>query len=92
MSIISSIVLIFIFAIPAVFAIQPLLGNRLEKPSEAESQINLLQRRKQVLYRQIKELELEHGLGLVTDSEFESLRGGIKQQVSLILSELKKRP
>lgn len=90
MSVLNFIVLILIFAIPVVFAIQPMLSRQIEVPSEIDSQKDILQRRKQVLYSQIKELELEHGLGLVTDSDFKHIRRGLKREVSVVISQIRK--
>lgn len=90
MSVLNFIVLILIFAIPVVFAIQPMLSRQIELPSEIDSQKDILQRRKQVLYSQIKELELEHGLGLVTDSDFKHIRRGLKREVSVVISQIRK--
>jgi len=85
-----TIVLFFIFAIPVVFAIQPLLGPAVSMPHETEHSLDSLKRKKQLLYRQIKELELEYGLGLIPENEFAQLRQELKMRVSDVMEKMRK--
>ena len=63
---------------------------------EEESKISLrinqgdLDRKKQVLFRQIKELEMDHHIGNISDEDFNVSRLALKQEISDIIAELKK--
>ncbi|MDP7072882.1 MAG: hypothetical protein QF430_08395 [Candidatus Marinimicrobia bacterium] len=90
MTLLTTIVLLFVFAVPVIFAVQPMLGPRLTIPQDTGRSPESLKRKKQLLYRQIKELELEHGLGLVPENEFNTLRQELKKQVSEIMEAIRK--
>jgi len=47
-----------------------------------------MREKKQVLYQQIKELELEYGLGLIPEDEYSAMRQELKQHVANIMTEL----
>ena len=49
-----------------------------------------LDRKKQVLLRQIKELEMDHHIGNISDEDFNGSRLALKQEISDIIAELKK--
>ena len=49
-----------------------------------------LDRKKQVLLRQIKELEMDHHIGNISDEDFNAGRQALKQEISEIITELKK--
>ena len=49
-----------------------------------------LDRKKQVLLRQIKELEMDHHIGNIYDEDFNGSRLALKQEISDIIAELKK--
>jgi len=63
---------------------------------EGESKVPLkmnqgdLDRKKQVLLRQIKELEMDHHIGNISDKDFNGSRLALKQEISDIIAELKK--
>ena len=63
---------------------------------EEESKIPLrmnqadIDRKKQVLFRQIKELEMDHHIGNISDEDFNVSRLALKQEISDIIAELKK--
>ena len=63
---------------------------------EEESKIPLrmnqgdLDLKKQVLLRQIKELEMDHHIGNISDEDFDGSRLALKQEISEIIAELKK--
>ena len=71
-----SLVFIF-FVIPIIFVIQPLFLNKI---NNLENQIDIpsLERRKRLLYRQIKELEMEFDIGNVNQKDFEISRKELK--------------
>jgi len=63
---------------------------------EGESKVPLkmnqgdLDRKKQVLLRQIKELEMDHHIGNISDEDFKGSRLALKQEISDIITEIKK--
>ena len=80
------LILIF-FVVAVIFVLQPLLLPYLGKPV-VELDINVLKRKKLLLYRQIKELEMEYEIGNINDEDFHSHRALLKQEVSEIITAL----
>lgn len=91
MTALTTIVLFLIFAVPVIFAVQPLLGPKVSIPQDADVSQDSLKRKKQLLYRQIKELELENSLGLIHENEFTYIRQELKKQVSEIIKEMRNK-
>ncbi len=91
MTVLHIIVLLFIFGIPVIFALQPLFGAKFDLPSDVHYNLESLKRRKRILYQRIKELELEYGLGLIPEAEFSAIRSELKQKVSVIMAELSQK-
>ena len=81
---------IFFFTILSVlYVIQPLF---LEEVKYSVDETNLsLKREKTILYRSIKELEMEFDIGNIDKVEFEKRRNLLKNEVSIILNKLKKK-
>ena len=81
---------IFFFTILSVlYVIEPLF---LEKVKYSVDETNLsLKREKTILYRSIKELEMEFDIGNIDKVEFEKRRNLLKNEVSIILKKLKKK-
>jgi len=81
---------IFFFTILSVlYVIQPLF---LEEVKYSVDETNLsLKREKTILYRSIKELEMEFDIGNIDKVEFEKRRNLLKNEVSIILKKLKKK-
>ena len=81
---------IFFFTILSVlYVIQPLFLNEV-KYSVDETTLSL-KREKTILYRSIKELEMEFDIGNIDKVEFEKRRNLLKNEVSIILKKLKKK-
>ena len=81
---------LIIFAAPLIYSIQPLLLsgiNVVNKPYDKET----LKRKKILLYRQIKELEMEFDIGNLNQEDFLLRRSEIKAEVSEIITSLKKK-
>ena len=81
---------LIIFAAPLIYSIQPLLLSRINvvnKPYDKET----LKRKKILLYRQIKELEMEFDIGNLNQEDFLLRRSEIKAEVSEIITSLKKK-
>ena len=80
---------LIIFLIPIMYSIQPLLLPKISTVKTSNSK-DILRRKKIVLYRQIKELEMEYDIGNLDKEDFIKRRSEIKMEVSEIISELKK--
>ncbi len=80
------LILIF-FVVAVIFVLQPLFLPNLGK-LVVELDINVLKRKKLLLYRQIKELEMEYEIGNINDEDFRSSRALLKQEVSAIITAL----
>ena len=81
---------IFFFTIISVFyVIQPLFLK--EVKYSVDETILSLKREKTILYRSIKELEMEFDIGNIDKVEFEKRRNSLKNEVSIILKKLKKK-
>lgn len=88
---IGSVVIILVFILVTVYIMQPLL---LEKDITIEDTQNTKEsflQRKKILYRQIKELDLDYQLGNVLEQDYINSRDDLKKEVSDILSVLNKK-
>jgi hypothetical protein len=79
-----------VFIIPIMYSIQPLLLPRINTLKTSNNN-DILRRKKIVLYRQIKELEMEYDIGNLDKEDFINRRSELKTEVSEIIAELKKK-
>lgn len=79
--------ILIIFIVPTVFAIQPLLLPKIEEEDEMLDR-GALKRKKIILYRQIKELEMEFDIGNINEDDFQATRTELKQEVSAVIAQL----
>ena len=86
----SHIFTIIIFVAPLIYSIQPLLLSKINVINNSYDK-DLLKRKKIILYRQIKELEMEFDIGNLNKDDFLLRRSEIKAEVSEIIASLKKR-
>ncbi len=88
---ISSIIMFIVFVAVLFFIIQPLFldGNIVFEDTQ-ESRETLLQSKK-ILYRLIKELDMDYQLGNVQEEDYIRSRNNYKKEVSDILSILNKK-
>ena len=86
----SHIFTIIIFVAPIIYSIQPLLLSKINVINNAYDK-DLLKRKKIILYRQIKELEMEFDIGNLDKDDFLLRRSEIKAEVSEIIASLKKK-
>ncbi|MAP71521.1 MAG: hypothetical protein CMF81_06575 [Candidatus Marinimicrobia bacterium] len=83
--------LIFIpFALSILYVIEPLFMSKLTNSYESEDQKSL-KRKKTMLYRQIKELEMEYDIGNINNKDFTKMRIELKKEVSAIIAQLKSK-
>ena len=86
----------FVFTIAVIVLFSSIVWYMISPLFEEESKVPLrmnqgdLDRKKQVLLRQIKELEMNHHIGNISDEDFNGSRLALKQEISEIIAELKK--
>ena len=81
--------LIFIsFVLSMIYAIEPLFMSKLVNINKSDDQKSL-KRKKVMIYRQIKELEMEHDIGNINDKDFNEIRDELKKEVSELISQIK---
>tara|TARA_B100001769_G_C21973739_1_gene523744 strand:- start:618 stop:893 length:276 start_codon:yes stop_codon:yes gene_type:complete len=81
---------IIIFVAPLIYSIQPLLLSKINVINNSYDK-DLLKRKKIILYRQIKELEMEFDIGNLNKDDFLLRRSEIKAEVSEIIASIKKK-
>ena len=81
--------ILFFTILSVLYVIQPLFLD--EVKYSVDETILSLKREKTILYRSIKELEMEFDIGNIDKAEFEKRRNLLKNQVSIILNKLKKK-
>ena len=83
--------LIFIsFVLSMIFAIEPLFMSKLVNINKSDDQKSL-KRKKVMIYRQIKELEMEYDIGNINDKDFTQMRDELKKEVSELISQIKSK-
>tara|TARA_B100000586_G_C20099523_1_gene424187 strand:- start:997 stop:1272 length:276 start_codon:yes stop_codon:yes gene_type:complete len=83
--------LIFIsFALSIIYVIEPLFMSKLVDTHDSEDSKSL-NRKKIMLYRQIKELEMEFDIGNINNKDFTKMRIELKKEVSEIIAQLKSK-
>ena len=81
---------LIIFTVPLIYSIQPLFLTKIKIVDKTDDK-DLLKRKKIILYRQIKELEMEFDIGNLNKEDFLLRRSEIKSEVSDIIASLKKK-
>lgn len=79
--------IIIFFIMPVIFVIQPLFLPMIEEKKNQLS-VDGLKRKKLLIYRQIKELEMDHDIGNINESDYKLSREALKQDVSEIITKL----
>ena len=81
--------ILFFTILSVLYVIQPLFLD--EVKYSVDETILSLKREKIILYRSIKELEMEFDIGNIDKAEFKKRRNLLKNEVSIILNKLKKK-
>ena len=81
---------LIIFTVPLIYSVQPLFLDKIKIVDKTDDK-DLLKRKKIILYRQIKELEMEFDIGNLNKEDFLLRRSEIKTEVSEIIASLKKK-
>ena len=71
------------------FSVQPLFLRRELREDNGRPIKEVLELKKQAIYDQIKELELEHEMGTILPADFQRNRNELKLEVSAIMDQLK---
>ena len=83
--------LIFIsFVLSMIYAIEPLFMSKLVNINKSDDKKSL-KRKKVMIYRQIKELEMEYDIGNINDKDFTQMRDELKKEVSELISQIKSK-
>ena len=78
------------FVLSMIYAIEPLFMSKLVNINKSDDQKSL-KRKKVMIYRQIKELEMEHDIGNINDKDFTEMRDELKKEVSELISQIKSK-
>ncbi|MEC9437437.1 MAG: hypothetical protein VYA83_04065 [Candidatus Neomarinimicrobiota bacterium] len=79
-----------VFIVPIIYSIQPLFLPAITMRNTSDNR-SALSRKKNILYRQIKELEMEYDIGNLDKQDFLLRRSELKAEVSSVLFKLKKK-
>jgi len=79
-----------VFIVPIIYSIQPLFLPAITMRNTSDNR-SALSRKKNILYRQIKELEMEYDIGNLDKQDFLLRRSELKAEVSSVLYNLKKK-
>ncbi|MAV69850.1 MAG: hypothetical protein CMG04_03500 [Candidatus Marinimicrobia bacterium] len=88
MDLISFVFLILFFIIISWYLTEPLFDMDLKSEYQNEDNNYELNQRKEILYRQLKELELDHEIDNIAENDFIAERQNLKKEVSTILNKL----
>ena len=79
-----------VFIVPVIYSIQPLFLPAITMRNTSDNR-SALSRKKNILYRQIKELEMEYDIGNLDKQDFLLRRSELKAEVSSVLYKLNKK-
>ena len=78
------------FVLSMIYAIEPLFMSKLVNINKSDDKKSL-KRKKVMIYRQIKELEMEYDIGNINDKDFTEMRDELKKEVSELISQIKSK-
>ena len=88
MDLFTHLIIIFFFTIGIMFIVQPLIESPSAMPQPVID-IDELKRKKQILYRQIKELETDFSVGKLSQDDYQESRDILKRNVSDIIQQIR---
>ncbi len=74
-----------------LYVLMPLFGKGKENPDldlSGETELERLQDRKSVIYKNIKDLEFEYKMGRLSGVDFQQLEAGYKNDAAIILQKM----
>jgi len=90
MDLISFVFLVLFFVMISWYLTEPLFGEVGRNNYHSEGSDSELNQRKEILYMQLKELELDRRINNITEKDYTIERQNLKKEVSIILNELEK--
>tara|TARA_Y100001968_G_C19318838_1_gene698130 strand:+ start:421 stop:849 length:429 start_codon:yes stop_codon:yes gene_type:complete len=80
------VLLFIIFIIAMYFTVQPLLSEKIDIPEEGGNPKELSNKRRLVnIFKQIRETEFEHDMGIISDEDFDRTNNELKLEASKLL-------
>ncbi|MCH8011139.1 MAG: hypothetical protein IIA61_04200 [Candidatus Marinimicrobia bacterium] len=79
------------FVIIVGFIIQPLLLKKVDKPDYEEITLETLKLSKKVIYKQIKEAEMEYEMGNLSEEDYIRTRNSLKEEASSVIKIIEKK-
>ena len=70
------------------FIIQPLFKRSVSIPAESD-ELELLKLKKRIIYRQIKELEMDYEIGNLNQDDYLLTRNELKREVAKVIKKIK---
>ncbi|MEE9189692.1 MAG: hypothetical protein V3U16_02875 [Candidatus Neomarinimicrobiota bacterium] len=89
MDLINGLIIIAVFAGTVIYSVQPLIHPVSESIKEQDDDIASLKIRKRILYRAIKELEMDYEVGKFSDDDYNKSRLELKREISEIIVTLR---
>lgn len=83
--------LLITFVIMVGFIIQPLLLKKIDKPDDEDITLETLKLRKKVIYKQIKEAEMEYEMGNLSEEDYIRTRNSLKEEASSVIKTINKK-
>jgi cell division protein FtsB len=90
MDLFSQVLIFLIFAGSVGYVVQPLL-RRTVPPLPQEEDLEALKLKKRVIYRQIKELEMDFEVGNLNREDYVEARNRLKREVAEVIRQIKAR-
>lgn len=90
MSSISIILIFVIFSVSIWYVIQPFFSEDAGSDIADDENMDALLLKKNVILEQIKELEMDHEIGNIDDSDFQATRDELKGKAAEVLNLIKK--
>ncbi|ODS29618.1 MAG: hypothetical protein SCARUB_05284 [Candidatus Scalindua rubra] len=88
----AEIMILVTFVVLVTFIVQPLFASRVvDIPDIEDNEILNLQLRKEIIYRQIKEAEMERDMGNLSDEDYNRTRRQLKEEASQIIDVLEQQ-
>jgi|TARA_B100000959_G_C14914923_1_gene596859 uncharacterized membrane protein len=88
----AEIMILVTFAVLVIFIVQPLFATHVAIHSDTEDdEMQTLQLRKEIIFRQIKEAEMEHDMGNLSDEDYKRTRLMLKEEASLIIDDIEQQ-
>ncbi len=88
----AEIMILVTFVVLVTFIVQPLFASRaVDIPDIEDNEILNLQLRKEIIYRQIKEAEMERDMGNLSDEDYNRTRQQLKEEASQIIDVLEQQ-